>query len=109
MKMISTTYCKRFDNSCYHQCIANWTAVIMMQVLIGHWGEKRCEKMKNAKVKFSSKWRIHGNELPDDQHSYAGSAGSQPVSLGGSGEYNEVKKSKAKNYLAYVWYLSWSV
>jgi len=28
MKQMQTTYCKRFDNSCYHhQCIANWTAV----------------------------------------------------------------------------------
>jgi len=45
MKTTQTTYCKRFDNSCYHhQCIANWTAVIMLQVLIGHSGEKRCEK-----------------------------------------------------------------
>ena len=36
MKTIQTTYRKRFDNSCYHhQCIANWTAVIMLQVLIG--------------------------------------------------------------------------
>ena len=53
MKTISTTYCKRFDNSYYHhQCIANWTAVIMLQVLIGHSGEKRCEKMKNAKGCF---------------------------------------------------------
>jgi len=28
MKTISTTYCRRFDNSCYHhQCFADWTAV----------------------------------------------------------------------------------
>jgi len=47
MKTISTTYCNRFDLSCYHrQCIANLTAVIMLQVLIGHSGEKRCEKEK---------------------------------------------------------------
>ena len=39
MRTIKTTYCKRFDNSCYHhQCIANWTAVIMLQVLIIHIG-----------------------------------------------------------------------
>jgi len=44
MKTIETTYWKRFDNSCYHhQCIANWTAVVMLQVLIGHSGQKRCE------------------------------------------------------------------
>ena len=37
MKTISTTDCKRFDNSCYHhQYIANWIAVIMLRVLIGH-------------------------------------------------------------------------
>jgi len=55
MKTISTTYCKRFDNSCYHhQCIANWTAAIMLQVLIGHSGKMRCEKMKNAKGCFGS-------------------------------------------------------
>ena len=49
MEMIQTTYCKHFDNSCYHhQYIANWTAVIMLQVLIGDSGERRCEKMKNA-------------------------------------------------------------
>ena len=31
MKTISTTYCKRFDSSCYHpQCIANSTALIML-------------------------------------------------------------------------------
>ena len=36
MKTIQMTYCKRFGNSCYHhQCIANWTAVVMLQVLIG--------------------------------------------------------------------------
>ena len=46
MKMMSTTYCKRFDSASYHQCIANWTAVIMLQVLIGHSGENRCEKIK---------------------------------------------------------------
>ena len=47
MKTISTTYRKRFDYACYHhQCITNWTAVIMVQVLIGHWREKRCEKQK---------------------------------------------------------------
>ena len=35
MKKISTTYCRRFDNSCYHhQCIANGTAVILVQVLM---------------------------------------------------------------------------
>jgi len=34
MKAVSTTYCRRVDNSCYHhQCIANWTAVILLQVL----------------------------------------------------------------------------
>jgi len=34
MKTISKTCCKRFDNSCYHhQCIANRTAVILLQVL----------------------------------------------------------------------------
>ena len=39
------------DNSCYHhQCIANWTAVIMLQVLIGHSGEKRCEKWKTRRA-----------------------------------------------------------
>jgi len=39
------TYCKRFDNSCYHhQCIANLLAVITLQVLIGHSGDKRCKK-----------------------------------------------------------------
>jgi len=28
MKTISTTYCKRFDNSCYHhQCIANSNSI----------------------------------------------------------------------------------
>ena len=55
MKMIQTTNCKRFDNSCYHhQCVANWTAEIMLQVFIGHSGEKRCEKMKNAKGCFGS-------------------------------------------------------
>ena len=33
-------HCKCFDDSCYHdQCIANWAAVIALQVLIGHWGE----------------------------------------------------------------------
>jgi len=47
MKTISTTYCKRFLKSCYHhQCIANLTVVIMLQVLIGHSEEKRCEKEK---------------------------------------------------------------
>ena len=55
MKTISTTYYKCFDNSSYHhQCIANWTAVIMLEVLIGHSGEKRCEKMENAKGCFGS-------------------------------------------------------
>ena len=50
MKTISTTYCKRFDNSCYHhQCIVDWTAVIILQVHIGHSGEKRCEKWKTQK------------------------------------------------------------
>jgi len=30
-KTIKMTYCKRFDNSCYHhQCIANRTAVILL-------------------------------------------------------------------------------
>ena len=52
---ISTTYCKRFKNSCYHhQCIANWTAVIMLQVLIGHTGDKRCEKIKYVKGCFGN-------------------------------------------------------
>jgi len=56
MKTISTTYCKRFDNSRYHhRCIANWTAVIILQVLIGHSGENRCEKMKNALISFQIK------------------------------------------------------
>jgi len=41
-------HCKRFDNSCYqyhHQCIANWSAVIMLQVLIDRSGEKRCKNI----------------------------------------------------------------
>ena len=55
MKTIQMTCCKRFNNSCYRrQCIANWTAVIMLQVLIGHSGEKRCEKMKNVKGSFDT-------------------------------------------------------
>ena len=33
LKTTSTTYCRRFDSSCSHQCIANWTAVILLQVL----------------------------------------------------------------------------
>ena len=53
------TYCKRFDNSCYHhQCIANRTAVILLQVLIGHSGEKRCKKWKTQKaVSVVTWWR----------------------------------------------------
>jgi len=48
MKTISTTYCKRFDNSRYHhRCIANWTAVIILQVLI--WSLRRKALWKNEK------------------------------------------------------------
>ena len=51
MKTISTTYCKRFDDYCYHhQYVANWTAVIMLHVLIGHSGERRCEKWKTRRA-----------------------------------------------------------
>jgi len=32
------------NDSYHHQCIANRTAVIMLQVLIGHSGEKLCKK-----------------------------------------------------------------
>jgi len=58
MTTIQTTFCKRFDNSCYHhQCIANWTAVIMLQVLIGHSGEMRCEKWKTRRaVSVVTQW-----------------------------------------------------
>ena len=49
MKTTQTTYCKRFDNSCYHhQCIADGTAVIMLQVLMVS-QEKSAVKVKNAK------------------------------------------------------------
>ena len=54
MKTISTTYCRHFDNFCYHhQCIANWTAVILLQVLMAS-QEKTLWKMKNAKDCFGS-------------------------------------------------------
>jgi len=39
--------CKRFDNSCYHhQCIANRTAVILLQVLNGHAGEPAARSLQ---------------------------------------------------------------
>jgi len=49
--MAQMTYCKRFDNFCYHhRCIANWTAVIMLQVLVGHSGETRCKNAQKTMV-----------------------------------------------------------
>jgi len=54
MKTILMTYCKRFDSSCdHHQCIANWTAVIFLQVLMDS-QEKSAVKMKNAQGCFGS-------------------------------------------------------
>jgi len=36
MKTISTTYCRRFDNSCYrHQCIANCAICRCLQYVVG--------------------------------------------------------------------------
>ena len=53
-KTIQLTYCKSFDSSCYHhQCIVNWSAVILLQVLIGLM-EKNAAKIKNAKSCFGS-------------------------------------------------------
>jgi len=61
----TTTYCKGFDNSCYHhQCIAYWTAVIMLQVLIGHWGEKRCEKLDHLIDKNTDDYEATFHEVP---------------------------------------------
>ena len=48
MKTISMTYCKRFDNSCYHlQCIANWTAVILLQVRMASQEESAVKNEKH--------------------------------------------------------------
>jgi len=67
-KTIQLTYCKRFDNSCYHhQCIANRTAVILLQVLIGHSGEKRCKKYQLVHTEFMNiKRMLSRNGYPNN-------------------------------------------